>query len=52
MNNIKFGNFNVIEEEVKEVVRKVRCDVFIENFFDGYNIVVGEGGVVLLGGEK
>ncbi|OOM14400.1 ABC transporter ATP-binding protein [Clostridium saccharobutylicum] len=52
MNNIKFGNSNATEEEVKEAVRKARCDVFIENLPDGYNTVVGEGGAALSGGEK
>lgn len=52
MNNIKFGNPNATEEEVKEAVRKARCDVFIENLPDGYNTVVGEGGAALSGGEK
>lgn len=35
-----------------EVVKKVCCYDFIMKFFNGYNIVIGEGGGILLGGEK
>lgn len=52
LNNIKFGNPNATEKQVREAAKKARCDEFIMNLPEGYNTIVGEGGESLSGGEK
>lgn len=51
-NNIWFGKSDVIDEEIVVVVKKVCCYNFIMYLLYGYDIMVGEGGCMLLGGEK
>ena len=51
-NNIKFGRPDAAHEEVVAAAKAACCDDFIESLPDGYNMVIGEGGASLSGGEK
>lgn len=51
-NNIKLGNVNATEEEVLEAAKKARCHEFIEEFPQGFETVIEEGGGNLSGGQK
>lgn len=48
--NILLGRFDVIDDEVVEVVKMVNVYDFILNLLNGYDIEVGEWGVKLFGG--
>ena len=50
--NIKVGRPNATDEEVYAAARAAQCHEFIENLPDGYNTLIGEGGVFLSGGEE
>lgn len=50
--NICFGCFDVIDVEVEVVVQVVVVYEFLLVLLDGYDIYVGECGVMLLGGQK
>lgn len=52
INNIRMGNLNASDEEVKEVARKSGCEEFILNLENGYNTIVGSSGGHLSGGER
>lgn len=49
--NIKIGIPEASDEDVVMAARAACCDEFIENLPNGYNTVIGEGGVHLSGGE-
>lgn len=49
--NIKIGFPEASDEEVKEAAKAACCDEFIEKLPDGYDTVLGEGGIHLSGGE-
>jgi ATP-binding cassette subfamily B protein len=51
-NNIKFGNDQASEAEVKEAARLADLDKDIIGFAKGYETVIGERGVMLSGGQK
>lgn len=51
-NNIRFGQSDAPMEKVIEASRKACCHDFIMALPDGYDTVIGEGGVSLSGGEK
>lgn len=51
-NNIRFGEPDASMERVIAAAEKARCHDFITRLPDGYETVVGEGGVNLSGGEK
>lgn len=51
-NNIRFGNPDVIQEEIIDAAKKARCHDFIMTLPNGYQTVIGEGGSTLSGGEK
>lgn len=51
-NNIKFGRQEASHEEVVEAAKKACCHDFISKLPNGYDIVIGEGGATLSGGEK
>lgn len=51
-NNIRFGNSNATDEEVREAARLADLDKDISGFPLGYETVVGERGVMLSGGQK
>lgn len=50
--NISMGKPDATEQEVYEAAKKARCYDFIMALPDGFQTVVGEGGVTLSGGEK
>ena len=49
--NIKIGFPEATDEEVKAAAKAACCDEFIANLPDGYDTVLGEGGIHLSGGE-
>ena len=56
-NDTIFNNFKLIKEdtsldEVREVCKKAYIDDYIMNLPNGYNTVIGEGGINLSGGQK
>ena len=52
VDNIRFGRLDASDDEVYEAAKLVRVDEFINNFSDGYNTDVGEGGSRLSTGQK
>jgi len=50
--NIKYGNFNATDEEVREAAIKAHALDFIEKFPDKWEQLVGERGVKLSVGQK
>lgn len=51
-NNIRFGNLNISDEKIKELVRIVALEEDLKDFPNGLDTVVGERGVTLSGGQK
>lgn len=49
--NIKIGFSEASDEEVIEAAKAACCDEFIANLPNGYDTVLGEGGIHLSGGE-
>lgn len=52
MENLRWGSETVTEEEVKAAAAYACSDAFIESFKDGYDTLLGQGGVNLSGGQK
>ncbi|WP_218103797.1 ABC transporter ATP-binding protein [Paenibacillus hemerocallicola] len=52
MDNIRLGKPDATDEEVRAAARKAACDAFIRELPDGYETIVGEGGVTLSGGQR
>jgi ATP-binding cassette subfamily B protein len=52
MNNIKFGNSAITDEEAFEAAKKASIFKEISEFPRGFNTMVGERGVTLSGGQK
>lgn len=52
LENIRLGNPNATDEEVKKVAKAACCEEFIEKLPNGYNTTAGEAGKCLSGGEK
>ncbi len=50
--NIAFSKSHPTEEEVYAAAKKVGADTFIRELPDGYQTLVGEGGVTLSGGQR
>ena len=50
--NIKYGNPDATDEMVAYAAHAANADEFINEFPDGYNTIVGEGGALLSGGQK
>ena len=52
LENIRLGNPNATDEEVKAAARAACCEEFILKLPDGYNTSAGEAGKRLSGGER
>ncbi|UZQ31101.1 MAG: ABC transporter ATP-binding protein/permease [Spiroplasma phoeniceum] len=50
--NVKYGMFNVTDEEVVEACKKANLHNLVMSWKDGYNTILGERGVMLSGGQK
>jgi len=50
--NIAFGRSKATVEEIEAAARLVGADGFIRSFPEGYQALVGEGGVTLSGGQR
>ena len=52
MDNLLLGNSNIKQEEVITFCKDMKVSDFFYNFPQGFNTVVGEGGIKLSGGQK
>ena len=50
--NLRWGNPDATEEEIKEACVAACADRFISSFPEGYKTVLGQGGVNVSGGQK
>ena len=50
--NLRWGNENATDEELRAACRAAAADDFITAFPDGYKTYLGQGGVNLSGGQK
>ena len=50
--NIRWGNENATDEEVRQVCEWACADEFIQRFPDGYNTWIEQGGANVSGGQK
>jgi ATP-binding cassette subfamily B protein len=50
--NLKWGNEEATEEEIVEACKAAQAHDFISSFPDGYDTLLGQGGVNLSGGQK
>ena len=50
--NIRIGNLNASDEEVKEAARKAQCNEFLDKLENGIETLAGDGGKQLSGGER
>ncbi|MGB2926667.1 MAG: ABC transporter ATP-binding protein [Limnothrix sp.] len=52
LENIRYGNLNASEQEVRDAAIAAQADQFINELPDGYSTVVGERGYRLSGGQR
>lgn len=52
MENIRMGNMQATDEEVKKAASMANCEEFICKLPEGYDTLIGENGVKLSGGER
>lgn len=52
LENIRFGNDAATFEDIQEAARMAEADAFIQTFPEGYETVLGQGGINLSGGQK
>lgn len=52
LHNIRYGNLDASDDEVKEAARKAQVDKTIQGLPDKYATKVGERGLMISGGEK
>jgi len=50
--NLRWGNENATDEEIKEACLLAQADEFISTFPDGYNTWIEQGGTNVSGGQK
>jgi ATP-binding cassette subfamily B protein len=50
--NVRFGRPDATDEEVEAACRLAQADDFVRALPDGYDTVVGEGGITLSGGQR
>lgn len=51
-NNIRIGNMNATEQQVRAAAKAACCDEFVERLPEGYQTMLGENGSTLSGGER
>lgn len=52
MENLRWGKPDATKEEVEEATKAAQAHDFIQSFSDGYNTLLGRGGINLSGGQK
>lgn len=52
LDNLRWGDEDATEEEVREMAKAAQADGFVSEFADGYNRELGQGGVNVSGGQK
>ncbi|KAK0642501.1 Iron-sulfur clusters transporter atm1 [Lasiodiplodia hormozganensis] len=52
MHNIRYGNVEASDDDVRAAARRAKLDEVIAKFPDGYETTVGERGMMISGGEK
>lgn len=52
LENIRYGNPNASDQEVRDASITAQADQFIKDFPDGYSTIVGERGYRLSGGQR
>ncbi len=50
--NLKWGNDNATDEEIREACRLAQADDFVMSFPDGYDTKIEQGGTNVSGGQK
>ncbi len=50
--NLRWGDENATREELLEASRSAQADEFVQNFTQGYETELGQGGVNVSGGQK
>lgn len=50
--NLRWGDENATDEEIKRACEAAQADIFIRDFEDGYDRELGQGGVNVSGGQK
>ncbi len=50
-NNIAYGHFNVLRQDIEEAARRANACEFIDQMPEGYDTVIGERGVRMSGGQ-
>ncbi len=52
MENLRYGNLNASDDQVNEVLYRVKLDELVKDLPNGVNTIVGERGLMISGGEK
>jgi ATP-binding cassette subfamily B multidrug efflux pump len=50
--NLKWGNVDATDDEIREACKLAQADDFIQEFSDGYDTWIEQGGVNVSGGQK
>lgn len=50
--NLRWGNKDASEDEIRAAARAAQADGFVSSFTDGYDMELGQGGVNVSGGQK
>ena len=50
--NLRWGNENATDEEIKSACRLAQADEFVEKFSEGYDTYIEQGGTNVSGGQK
>jgi ATP-binding cassette subfamily B protein len=50
--NLEWGDENATLEEIRDAAQRAQADGFIQEFTDGYDTELGQGGVNVSGGQK
>jgi subfamily B ATP-binding cassette protein MsbA len=50
--NIRYGRLDATDEEILAAARKAHVDAFVQEFQEGYQTIVGDGGSKISGGQK